>query len=127
MVFGLIKSSVSESLWFHLGSITTPHKVWYKLEYVFDKFDTMRDIQIDAQLSALYPDDYPIVIDYLTRFKELYTQLLVSGKNKKEKPSQMCHTSDCLVVMLGISFQRPSVMPWIRRASLSSLFPIVRI
>ena len=40
--FGLIKLNVSESLWFHLNSITTPPESWDKLESFFGKVDTMR-------------------------------------------------------------------------------------
>jgi len=71
--FVLIKSNVSEILWFHIDIITTPHEAWDKLESLFGKVDTMRAMQIDVQLTALSPDDYPTMVDYLTKFKELYS------------------------------------------------------
>jgi len=82
--FGLIKSNVSESLWFHLENITTPYEIWDKLESLFGKVDTMRAMQIDAQLTALSLDDYPTMVDYLTKFKDLYIQLLGNGKKEEE-------------------------------------------
>ena len=82
--FGLIKANVSESLWFHLDNITTPHDAWDKLESLFSKVDTMRAMQIDAQLTALSLDDFPTMVDYLTKFKELHIQLMGVGKKKKE-------------------------------------------
>ena len=78
--FGLIRANVSESMWFHLDSITTPHEAWDKLESLFGKFDIMRAMQIDAQLIALSPDDFPNIVDYLTKFKELHIQLMDAGK-----------------------------------------------
>lgn len=44
----------------------------------------MRAMQIDAQLTALSPDDFPTMVDYLTKFKELHIQLMGVGKKKKE-------------------------------------------
>jgi len=41
-------------------------------------------MQIDAHLISLSLDDHTTMVEYLTKFKELYTQSTSSEKNKKE-------------------------------------------
>jgi len=69
----------------HLENIEIPHEAWEKLESLFGKNDIMRAMHIDAQLTALYPYDFSTIVDFLTKFKNLYTQLKGSGKKKEEK------------------------------------------
>jgi len=68
--------NVNESLWFHLDGCKTPYEsLWFHIS----------SMQLYAKLIALSPNDFPTLIDYLTKFKELLTQLKGSGKKKEDK------------------------------------------
>ena len=64
-----------------------------KLKNLFGKVDHIRSMQLEAELTALSPDDFSTIIDYLTKFKELLTQLKGSGKKKEDK--------DCVYLILS--------------------------
>lgn len=50
-----------------------------KLEKIFGKIDHIKSMQLDAEFTALSLNDFPTIVDYITIFKELLTQLKGSG------------------------------------------------
>lgn len=82
---GLIGTYVTDSLSFHLKNCDPPFKIWEKLEDLFCKVDHMRAIQLEMEISSLNPKKFLKIIDYLTKFKHLLTQLKGSGRYKKDE------------------------------------------
>ncbi|KAH9296967.1 hypothetical protein KI387_028649, partial [Taxus chinensis] len=76
---------VSDSILFHLEKCDSPFKIWEKLEDLFGKVDHMRAMKLDIEITSLNPEDFPTIIDYLTKLKHLLTQLKGSGTYKKDE------------------------------------------
>ena len=56
--YGLLCLSISPDLLFHLYGLTTPNKVWTKLESLFGVQDEIRAHQLENELFSLSPRNF---------------------------------------------------------------------
>ena len=52
---GVIMPYISREIPFHTSGINCPHEFWKKLKSMFDKVDGSRAMQIEKELTSLYP------------------------------------------------------------------------
>ena len=81
---GLLHSSVSRDLWFHIQELKTPKEVWDKLASLFDKQDEMRIHQLENDLITLNPSNFESLNEFFTKFKNLIYQLKQCKVDKDE-------------------------------------------
>ena len=72
---GHICSLVSFDLQFHLESFKTPKEAWGALETLFGKTDKIKGYQINNDLMNLDPKSFNNIQDYISKIKQLRTQL----------------------------------------------------
>ena len=66
---GLMSSSVSRDLWFHIQDLETPKEFWDNLASLFDKHDDMRIHQLENDLITLNPSNFESLNGFFTKFK----------------------------------------------------------
>lgn len=81
---GLIGLHVSDNLLFHLEECETPKENWEKLAFVFGGVNEFHTLELETKLSALVPDAYAFIEEYLAQFRSLLSQLKACGKEKKD-------------------------------------------
>ncbi|KAH9312997.1 hypothetical protein KI387_028032, partial [Taxus chinensis] len=81
---GLIALNVADNLQFHISAATAPKEVWEKFESLFGKINEFKLIQLDHELNSLSPSDFPSIEEFLSKFKEIHSQLKVGGRTKKD-------------------------------------------
>ena len=81
---GLMHSSVSRDLRFHIQDLDTPKEVWDKLASLFDKHDEMRIHQLENDLITLNPSNFKSLNAFFTKFKNLI-YLLKQCKVEKDE------------------------------------------
>ena len=69
--YGLICLSISQDLFFHLESLTTPNQVCTKLESLFEKQDELSGHLLDNWLISLSPSSFKTIHEFFTKFKSL--------------------------------------------------------
>ena len=79
---GLIALNIFASLLFHLDGLTTPRAIWTKLYNLFGIVNEFWALQFDVELISLTPAIFPIIEDFLMKFKSLGRFLQGCGKNK---------------------------------------------
>ena len=72
---GLMLSSVSRDLRFHIQDLDTPKEVWDKLASLFDKHDEMRIHQLENDLITLNPSNFESLNEFFLKFRNLIYQL----------------------------------------------------
>ena len=72
---GLMLSSVSKDLRFHIQDLDTPKEALDKLASFFDKHDEMRIHQLENELISLNPSNFKSLNEFFTKFKNLIYQL----------------------------------------------------
>ena len=90
---GLIELHVSDSLLFHFNGCDTPNQRWDKLASLFGKMNEFRDLQLEAELSSLVPDEHASIEDYLAKFRSLLAQLKGCGKPESD--------NECIFLILS--------------------------
>ena len=68
---------ISPNLRFHLDGEDSPIKSWEKLNSVFGIKNEIRAFQLENELLTLDPSNFPLMEDYLSKFKTL--KLLLKG------------------------------------------------
>ncbi|KAH9292456.1 hypothetical protein KI387_042361 [Taxus chinensis] len=81
---GLITLNVADNLQFHISAATAPKEVWEKFESLFGKINEFKLIQLDHELNSLSPSDFPSIEEFLSKFKEIRSQLKAGGRTKKD-------------------------------------------
>ena len=77
--YGILCSSISRDLLFHLDSLTYSNEVWEKLEYIFGNTYDMRGYQIKNQFISLILGSFESLQLYFSKFKALVLQLKQCG------------------------------------------------
>ena len=81
---GLLLSSVSRDLRFHIQDLETPKEVWDNLASLFDKHDEMRIHYLENDLITLNPSNFESLNEFFTKFKNLIYQLKQCKAKKDE-------------------------------------------
>jgi hypothetical protein len=98
---GTICSLISLDPLFHKSSCKTPNEAWKILEGLFGKQDDMRGHMLEVELLTLDPKIFDNIQDFLTKFKDLLTQLKACGVDKSTEKKQMVLT---ILSKLGLEF-----------------------
>jgi len=73
--FGLICTSISRYLMFHIDTASTPNEVWKKLKDLFGQQDVLHVHHLENELIGLSPASFSSLQAFFTKFKSLLTQL----------------------------------------------------
>lgn len=79
---GLIFLHITYSLLFHLEGCLTPQSIQTKFHDLFGTINQSRALQIEVELTALTPNSFPSIEDFLMKFKSLQSLLQGCGKTK---------------------------------------------
>jgi hypothetical protein len=89
---GTICSLISLDLVFHISSCKTLNEAWKILEGIFDKHDDMRGHMLEVELLTLDPKSFDNIQYFLTKFKDLLSQLKACRVDKSAEEKQMVLT-----------------------------------